>query len=510
VGKRGPKLKESKGDEPDVIMRSNYGLMTGVKATMPMFASSLSHRVERQVVDETGLKGAYNFKLEFTPDQKGSEPDEHHAPPPGDHPSIFTALQEQLGLNLKAGKGPVQVLVIDRAEKPTDNSTPPVTKQGDALHLPAAALDGSIRSHAAAGQAPPAPRPYVAGPVAQSNTIDPKSYVIGVEDILKITVWREPDLSGAVGVRPDGRITLALIGEVQAAGLTPARLTAMLQEAYSGKIRDPHVMVEVLQVNSKHGGQAPFVAANAQSKPAPAAAQAIQAQPRGGPALSFEVASIKPAPAGTRGYTWSRRIEAGRLDTTTTVQGLLMWAYDLKVDSQVAGGPVWLDSDKYVVAAKAAGPVSMKQLQQMTRTLLAERFKLTIHRETKEQTVLALVVANKGPKLSRSKFESDDDFSVTIGTGKIIAQRARMDDLANQLTGNQNRIVVDRTGLTGAYDFKLEFTPERPDGSPVPGSDPAGPTILVALQEQLGLKLESIKAPVEVMVIDHAEKPTEN
>jgi uncharacterized protein (TIGR03435 family) len=120
VGKRA-NLQESKGEEPEVIMRNNYGLMTGVRATMPMFASALSKRVERQVVDETGLKGAYNFKLEFTPDQKGSEPDEHRAPPTGDHPSIFTALQEQLGLKLEAKNGPVQVLVIDRAEKPTKN-----------------------------------------------------------------------------------------------------------------------------------------------------------------------------------------------------------------------------------------------------------------------------------------------------------------------------------------------------------------------------------------------------
>jgi uncharacterized protein (TIGR03435 family) len=372
----------------------------------------------------------FDMHLEFGPDEStprllpGGGIVSRDAPPPAAFPddpaggpSIFTAIEKQLGLKLEPAKGPGIFLVIDHVEKPTDNFEPPAAKQEHALHLPAAALDGSIRSH----------------------TVAPQSS------------------------------TRALTGA-------------------------PQMMV----------------AAKPQSRPAPVAAQAIQAQPQRSSGQSFEVASIKPAPAGTRGYTWSRRIEAGRLDTTTTVQGLLMWAYDLKVDSQVAGGPVWLDSDKYVVAAKAAGPVSMKQLQQMTRTLLAERFKLTIHRETKEQTVLALVVANKGPKLSRSKFESDDDFSVTIGTGKIIAQRARMDDLANQLTGNQNRIVVDRTGLTGAYDFKLEFTPERPDGSPVPGSDPAGPTILVALQEQLGLKLESIKAPVEVMVIDHAEKPTEN
>lgn len=94
--------------------------------------------------------------------------------------------------------------------------------------------------------------PSTVGPDATGLAIDPKSYVIGAEDILKISVWREPDLSGAVGVRPDGKITRPLIGDVQASGLTPERLTATLREAYSEKVHNPEISIEVIQVNSKH------------------------------------------------------------------------------------------------------------------------------------------------------------------------------------------------------------------------------------------------------------------
>ena len=118
VDKRGSKLQESKRNDPEATMRNNYGLVTGIRATMPMFAATLSKKLDRLVVDETGLKGAYTFKLAVTPEPV---PGDDRPPPPGDHPSIFTALPEQLGLTLKAGKGPVQILVIDHAEKPTEN-----------------------------------------------------------------------------------------------------------------------------------------------------------------------------------------------------------------------------------------------------------------------------------------------------------------------------------------------------------------------------------------------------
>jgi uncharacterized protein (TIGR03435 family) len=122
LAKNGPKFVAAKDDDPEVSMRiEGPGQMTGVKATMSMFASTLSRPLQRKVIDGAGLKGAYNFKLQFVPDQNPSKPGGDGVIPTNDGPSIFTALQEQLGLNLKAGKGPVEVLAIDHAEKPTPN-----------------------------------------------------------------------------------------------------------------------------------------------------------------------------------------------------------------------------------------------------------------------------------------------------------------------------------------------------------------------------------------------------
>jgi uncharacterized protein (TIGR03435 family) len=144
----------------------------------------------------------------------------------------------------------------------------------------------------------------------------------------------------------------------------------------------------------------------------------------------------------------------------------------------------------------------------MTRTLLTERFKLTMHRETREVPVYALVIAKNGPKLKKAATDGDDGLSVNAHG--YVAKQTSVELLARQLQAQVGRIVLDRTGLAGAYDFKLEFTPQRALGNAGDGSEPAGPTIFTALQEQLGLKLESSKAPVEIVVIDHVEKPSEN
>jgi uncharacterized protein (TIGR03435 family) len=118
-----PKLVEAKGDSPEVGMRNGRGLMTGVKATMAMLASALSRPLQRIVIDETGLKGGYTFKLQFVPEENPTRPGGDGAEPSTaiDGPTLFRPLREQLGLALKPSKGPVEVLVIDRAEKPTPN-----------------------------------------------------------------------------------------------------------------------------------------------------------------------------------------------------------------------------------------------------------------------------------------------------------------------------------------------------------------------------------------------------
>jgi bla regulator protein blaR1 len=122
LAKSGPKLTEAKDDGPEVSMRTEArGQMTGVKATMSMFASALSRPLQRKVVDETGLKGAYTFKFQFAPDPKPSQPGAEDGTSDNDGPSIFTALHEQLGLSLKVTKGPVDVLMIDHVEKQIPN-----------------------------------------------------------------------------------------------------------------------------------------------------------------------------------------------------------------------------------------------------------------------------------------------------------------------------------------------------------------------------------------------------
>jgi len=162
--------------------------------------------------------------------------------------------------------------------------------------------------------------------------------------------------------------------------------------------------------------------------------------------------------------------------------------------------------------------------------LLADRFQLTLHRETKEQSVYALLVAKNGPKLQESQTKDGQAKEGTgprgpmmrMGRGELSGQGVALDMLTRTLSSQLGRTVIDRTGLKGNFDFKLTWTPDPgqsagpPGGGPPPGADappppdPNGPSIFTALQEQLGLRLESQKGPVEMLVIDRVEKPSEN
>jgi len=146
----------------------------------------------------------------------------------------------------------------------------------------------------------------------------------------------------------------------------------------------------------------------------------------------------------------------------------------------------------------------------MMQALLADRFKLALHRDTKELPVYALTIARGGPKLSASGGEFP---RMRIGRGQIEAQKWTMAKFASDLARQLGRPVIDRTELAGTYDFKLEWTPdESQPGSAEPGGERTisvvGPSIFTALQEQLGLRLESTKGPVEILVVDHVEKPS--
>jgi bla regulator protein blaR1 len=244
-------------------------------------------------------------------------------------------------------------------------------------------------------------------------------------------------------------------------------------------------------------------------------APASRAQEQAEPPKEFEVASIKPSAPGGRGVR-IQMAPGGRLDASgVTAKLLIQQAYGVK-DFQISGGPGWINSERYDLVAKADRDIGKPEhLRPLMQKLLADRFQLTIHRDTKELPVYALVVGKNGPKLKESESNSPGP-QIRMGRGLIDGRGMGMDMLASNLSNPLGRTVIDRTGLKGQYDIKLEFTPEgaadRPGDGPesAPPPDPTGPSLFTALQEQLGLKLESSKGPVEIIIIDRIEKPSEN
>jgi uncharacterized protein (TIGR03435 family) len=287
-------------------------------------------------------------------------------------------------------------------------------------------------------------------------------------------------------------------------------------------------------------------------------AQAPQEPPPGG--WAFEVASIKPNSSGDGRVMM--QMQPGRfIATNITLRLLIRNAYQLQ-DFQITGGPGWMASERYDINAKmpdgftpppgppapGAGPGPM---QLMMRTLLADRFKLAVHNENKDSPVYALVLARSdgklGPQLKKSETDCAAQFAagrgrgrgamppppgppqpgesipcgMRIGFGNLVMGGSPLTQFANSLGMFAGRVVLDRTGLAGNYDISLTWTPDQmpqrppgaPDGPPpqVNGVaiDPNGPSLFTAVQEQLGLKLDSQRGPVEMLVIDRAEKPVE-
>jgi uncharacterized protein (TIGR03435 family) len=238
------------------------------------------------------------------------------------------------------------------------------------------------------------------------------------------------------------------------------------------------------------------------------------AQTPNGP--SFEVASIKLHVPTGQDRIGGTNFPGGRVTASfVTLRDLIISAYDLRPD-QISGGPGWIYSDRYDLVAKAAGngTPTEEELHQMMRSLLADRFRLQIHRQMKEMPVYALLVGKNGPKLKQSA--SDEKSSAIISQGQIIFSKIALPALAYNLSQFLDRPVLDRTGLSeNYYDFKLEWTPDSNPTATDPNSisvrsSYSGPSIFTAVQEQLGLKLESVRAPQEILVIDRAERPSEN
>ena len=252
---------------------------------------------------------------------------------------------------------------------------------------------------------------------------------------------------------------------------------------------------------------------------------------------TFDVASIKPNRSADVGsYFGAPR---GQLTATNvTLWEMIRNAYRLQ-GFQIVGGPDWLLTDRFDVIAKPAGEPGPEQLALMVQALMAERFKLAVHRETRELPVYELRLADAARAPSSALRRSTTDCAALtaagrgalppapppagvrpacgtrIQPGRMMAGGVTMARLASTLAVFAGRIVIDRTGLEGGYDFDLEWTPDRmsqealpPGAAPLPAPDPNGPSLFTALAEQLGLALEPARGPVEVLVIDHAERPS--
>jgi uncharacterized protein (TIGR03435 family) len=236
----------------------------------------------------------------------------------------------------------------------------------------------------------------------------------------------------------------------------------------------------------------------------------------------FTVATIKPsrpdAPRGGYGFR-------GQDVTTTnvTVNWMIKLAYNVHA-RQIEGGPAWLDSAKYDTVGRpdTPGQPSRDQMKLMIQKLLVDRFQLKFHIEKKELPVYAMVVLKTGPKITMSAGDPNAFPGIGFGQGpgvlSLIGRNTGLDGVANALQSNiLDKPVVNQTGLTGRYDFALRWTPDAGQISnfgqlpPGPAADPdSPPDIFTAFQQQLGLKLESTKARVDVMVIDKIERPSEN
>jgi uncharacterized protein (TIGR03435 family) len=225
---------------------------------------------------------------------------------------------------------------------------------------------------------------------------------------------------------------------------------------------------------------------------------------------AFEVASIRVNKTGARGGSMEFSKGGERFTATNMPFGaLVLVAYNITV-RQLSGPPEFL-SRKYDVSAKAEHRVSPDVMLRMLQSLLADRFKLVVRHETKEVPVYALTIAKSGPKLHHSDPPESDVAAPrtparAIGTESrtgYIFKNESMPDFAwalSRMAGIGDRVVVDDTGLKGNYDFELTFG----------RNDPEEPSIFSAVQGQLGLKLESKKAPVEFLIIDHVETPSDN
>ena len=226
-----------------------------------------------------------------------------------------------------------------------------------------------------------------------------------------------------------------------------------------------------------------------------------QTQPR----PAFDVASIKPNTTG--GGSQHFGTEPGRVDATNvSVKAMIELAFELE-GFRITGGPPWLDTQTYDILAKTGQPdrVSIPTLRLLFQSLLEDRFALKFHRETRQSTVYSMAAVKGGAKLTPSAPETRTTNNTNLNktSNTIIATHSTMDSFAEMLGHQLGRTVIDNTGLKGNFDYKVTWVPDE-----VPNS--SGPSLFTAIQEQLGLKLESAKGPVEFLVVDSVQKASDN
>jgi uncharacterized protein (TIGR03435 family) len=249
---------------------------------------------------------------------------------------------------------------------------------------------------------------------------------------------------------------------------------------------------------------------------------AVPAHPQSGTTLSqsaqvntfaYDVVSVKPHQAGDESWS-SGPSQDGYRAVNVTAPSLIQYAYVLTLPDQISGLPGWAADARFDIEAKMdeqtvaefrklSPEQQQEQRQLMMQTVLADRFKLKVHRETNNHPIYELVVAKSGCKLKESP--AGEPQRMMIRNGRIVSHAVPVFNMISNLSYETGRIVVDKTGLTGDYDFTLNWTPEEQSGT-----DGAGPSIFTALEEQLGLKLVPAMGPVDTIVVDRIEQPSPN
>jgi uncharacterized protein (TIGR03435 family) len=262
-----------------------------------------------------------------------------------------------------------------------------------------------------------------------------------------------------------------------------------------------------------------------------AIAQAPSAPPPPEQPLAFDVVSIHRAKVenvvkGDIEYhqIFLRTMDDGYSAENVNIRFLIAEAYHVKLDA-VIGGPDWIDSDCYNVSAKIAGSdgaappkLTTGQRRQMLQALLADRFKLALHSDTREATVYNLSVAAGGSNLHPTEPASSSSgaakpfsgYPAYTAAGHVTGQSVSLASLCDFLSSTLRHPVTDKTGLTGKYDFQLQWTPDPVAAADAPAAADSGPSLFAAVEEQLGLKLVPGKGPVTTLVIDHIDRPSDN